>query len=71
VHNGCDSSTHANNLIVHLLEVTVNFLSVDREIAERLGLVARLDNRSVGETFSLGDEVDLASQQWLGVCVRQ
>jgi len=51
--------THADDLVVHLFEVTMNFGSIDRQSTEWLSLVARLDDRSIRETLCLGDEVDL------------
>lgn len=43
------------------------FRSVDRKTAERLGLVAGLDDRSIRESLGFGDEVDLAvSISWKG-----
>jgi hypothetical protein len=39
--------------------MTMYLRSVDRKTAERLGLVAGLDNRSIRETLGFGDEVDL------------
>jgi hypothetical protein len=56
---GTKNETHADDLLVHLLEVTMYFRSIDRETAERLGLVAGLDDRSIRETLGLGNEVDL------------
>jgi hypothetical protein len=63
---GTKEKTHADDLLVHLLEVTVNFGPVDRETAERLGLVAGLDDRSIRETLGFGDEVDLEVSVALG-----
>jgi hypothetical protein len=40
--------------------------SVDRKTAERLGLVAGLDDRSIRESLGFGDEVDLGVSVFLG-----
>jgi hypothetical protein len=52
-------STHADDLVVHLLQVTVYLRSIDGHAAEWLELVTGQNDRGIREAFSLGDEVDL------------
>jgi hypothetical protein len=54
------SRTHAENLLVHLLEPLVHLRAVDREVVKRLEVSSGLGDRSVRQTGSLGNEVDLS-----------
>ena len=49
------------NLSVHLLQVVVDFGSVDGEISERLVFPTFADHGCIWEAFCFGDEVDLQS----------
>lgn len=52
-------TTHANDLLIHFLEVAMNLWSVDGQTTERLGLVTWQNDWGIGEALCFRDKVDL------------
>lgn len=62
-HTRQETSTHANDFLVHLLKVWVDFWTINGHATEWLVLVTGQNHRCIWESFCLGNEVDLRGKQ--------